>query len=68
MLRYSLDYPHAAKQDLADTPPMHEGYGLFIEERRYYTRCIGISIFFILTVVGVVYHQTFKLWVIDALL
>lgn len=39
-------------QDVASAPPMHEGYALFLEEERYYTRLIAISSSFIVTVIG----------------
>ena len=57
MLEYSLEDPHTFARDRAYAPPMHEGYALFIGERRDYTRPIVVAIYSIFTVIGVLDHQ-----------
>ena len=54
-LRYPLRYPYTLKQDVANAPPMHEGYALFLEEERHYIRLIYISVYFITVAINVVY-------------
>ena len=61
ILGLSLDQPHILRQDMADAPPMHEGYALFLEEERYYTRLITITNSFIVAVIGAAYTKTGRL-------
>ena len=60
MLGYSLNHAYPLEHDVAYAPPMHEGYALFLEEGRYYTRLIiGTSASsFIVGFTMVVYTET----------
>ena len=75
ILGYSLRYSYSLEEgDVADAPPMHEGYALFFEEERDNTRPIIITSSFIVTVISVVmvilriYYRTLAELVITAIL
>ena len=67
-LRYPLRYPYPSKQDVANAPPMHEGYALFLEEERHYTRPIGMSVYFIAVVLKAVNTGDLTVSVYDVML
>lgn len=66
-LRYRLRYPYPLKQDVANAPPMHEGYALFLKEERHYTRLICISVYFITVVLHAVNTGDLKVSVYDVM-